>query len=165
LLETLSQLSDDEDENEDEPVLAGYAQDPYTDSQDPYEDYADLALWRLYESEDFLKNHLWAILELWRLYESEDFLKKDTLWQLYYDIKTFWIIVRIHVSADTKDKIINFAQETVQALLLLSVSTEDPRIIGALLFRRHAEHWIIAVQNYYFYCLEDMPNIFYCLYL
>jgi hypothetical protein len=42
LLETLSQLSDDEDENE--PVLAGYAQDPYTDSQDPYEDYADLAL-------------------------------------------------------------------------------------------------------------------------
>jgi hypothetical protein len=44
LLETLSQLSDDEDENEDEPVLAGYAQDPYTDSQDPYEDYADLAL-------------------------------------------------------------------------------------------------------------------------
>jgi hypothetical protein len=40
LLETLSQLSDDEDE----PVLAGYAQDPYTDSQDPYEDYADLAL-------------------------------------------------------------------------------------------------------------------------
>jgi hypothetical protein len=145
LLETLSQLSDDEDENEDEPVLAGYAQDPYTDSQDPYEDYADLALWRLYE--------------------SEDFLKKDTLWQLYYDIKTFWIIVRIHVSADTKDKIINFAQETVQALLLLSVSTEDPRIIGALLFRRHAEHWIIAVQNYYFYCLEDMPNIFYCLYL
>jgi hypothetical protein len=31
LLETLSQLSDDEDENEDEPVLAGYAQDPYAD--------------------------------------------------------------------------------------------------------------------------------------
>jgi len=27
LLETLSQLSDDEDE--DEPVLAGYSQDPY----------------------------------------------------------------------------------------------------------------------------------------
>jgi hypothetical protein len=35
LLETLSQLSDDEDE--DEPVLAGY-------SQDPYADYADLEL-------------------------------------------------------------------------------------------------------------------------
>jgi len=35
LLETLSQLSDDEDE--DEPVLAGY-------SQDPYADYADLDL-------------------------------------------------------------------------------------------------------------------------
>jgi hypothetical protein len=37
LLETLSQLSDDENENEDEPVLAGYA-------QDPYEDYTDLEL-------------------------------------------------------------------------------------------------------------------------
>jgi len=36
-------------ETEDEPVLAGYAQDPYADSQDPYADYADLALWRLYE--------------------------------------------------------------------------------------------------------------------
>jgi hypothetical protein len=35
LLETLSQLSDDEDK--DEPVLAGY-------SQDPYADYADLEL-------------------------------------------------------------------------------------------------------------------------
>jgi len=44
LLETLSQLSDDEDENKDEPVLAGYAQDPYADSQDPYADYADLEL-------------------------------------------------------------------------------------------------------------------------
>jgi hypothetical protein len=29
-----SQLSDDEDENE--PVLAGYAQDPYAESQDSY---------------------------------------------------------------------------------------------------------------------------------
>jgi hypothetical protein len=37
LLETLSQLSDDENENEDESVLAGYA-------QDPYEDYTDLEL-------------------------------------------------------------------------------------------------------------------------
>jgi len=34
LLETLSQLSDDEDE--DESVLPEYAQDPYADSQDPY---------------------------------------------------------------------------------------------------------------------------------
>lgn len=38
LLETLSQLSDDEDENEDEPILAGYSQDPCADSQDPYAD-------------------------------------------------------------------------------------------------------------------------------
>jgi len=37
LLETLSQLSDDENKNEDEPVLAGYA-------QDPYKDYTDLEL-------------------------------------------------------------------------------------------------------------------------
>jgi hypothetical protein len=36
LLETLSQLSDDE--NEDESVLLEYAQDPYVDSQDPYAD-------------------------------------------------------------------------------------------------------------------------------
>jgi len=42
LLETLSQLSDDEDE--DEPVLAGYSQDPYADSQDPY---GDLELWKI----------------------------------------------------------------------------------------------------------------------
>jgi hypothetical protein len=36
MLETLSQLSDDEDE--DEPVLPRYSQDPYADSQDPYAD-------------------------------------------------------------------------------------------------------------------------------
>jgi hypothetical protein len=36
MLETLSQLSDDENENES--VLLGYAQDPYADSQDPYAD-------------------------------------------------------------------------------------------------------------------------------
>jgi hypothetical protein len=36
MLETLSQLSDDKDENES--VLPGYAQDPYADSQDPYAD-------------------------------------------------------------------------------------------------------------------------------
>jgi len=84
MLETLSQLSDDKDENES--VLPGYAQDPYADSQDPY---ADLELWRIMT---------WRLF--WRSIMTKDF------WRSIYDMKTLWTIISF-TPADAKDKIIN----------------------------------------------------------
>jgi len=122
LLETLSQLSDDEDE--DEPVLAGYSQDPY----------ADLELWRLYESKSLMKKHyeLYYSIMTWRLFGIKTF---ESLYQA--DAKDKWW-------SEDSELLLRYCSEVMRSIKLLQ-NVELLPIQELLVFHCSEGTWYIEL--------------------